>query len=47
MEYMSFTGYEFILSIGFLVLGFFFHAYLTKSNAIAASKQAKAILAEV
>lgn len=46
MEYMNFTGYEFILSIGFLVLGFFFHAYLTKSNAIAASKQAKAILAE-
>ncbi len=40
------SGYEFILSIGFLVLGFFFHAYITKTNAIAASKQAKAILDE-
>jgi len=32
--------------MGFLVLGFFFHAYLTKTNAVAASKQSKAILAE-
>ncbi|VGO20124.1 Ribonuclease Y [Pontiella sulfatireligans] len=35
-----------LLSLGFLILGFFFHAYITKTNAIAASKQAKAILAE-
>jgi len=41
-----FAGQNFILGIGFLVLGFFFHAYLTKSNALAASKQAKAILAD-
>jgi len=42
----EFAGQEFIVSLGFLVLGFFFHAYLTKTNAVAASKQAKAILAE-
>ncbi|MBN2163935.1 MAG: ribonuclease Y [Pontiellaceae bacterium] len=46
VDAINYTGYEFILSIGFLVLGFFFHAYLTKTNAIAASKQAKAILGE-
>ncbi|WP_372808647.1 ribonuclease Y [Pontiella sp.] len=46
MEPLDYSGYEFILSIGFLVLGFFFHAYLTKTNAIAASKQSKAILTE-
>lgn len=42
-----FVGQGVLLSLGFLVLGFFFHAYMTKTNAIAASKQAKAILAEV
>ena len=41
-----FIGQGVLISIGFLVLGFFFHAYITKTNAIAASKQAKAILAE-
>ncbi len=46
MDIMDYTGYELILSIGFLVLGFFFHAYITKTNAIAASKQAKSILDE-
>ena len=45
MEEM-FAGQGVFLGLGFLVLGFFFHAYLTKTNAIAASKQAKAILAE-
>jgi ribonuclease Y len=42
-----FAGQGVLLSLGFLVLGFFFHAYITKTNAIAASKQAKAILGEV
>jgi len=41
-----FVGQGFVLSLGFLILGFFFHAYITKTNAIAASKQAKAILKE-
>ncbi len=41
-----YAGQGLLISIGFLVLGFFFHAYLTKTNAIAASKQAKAILKE-
>ncbi len=41
-----YAGQNLLLSIGFLVLGFFFHAYLTKTNAIAASKQAKSILGE-
>jgi ribonuclease Y len=41
-----YAGQSVIISLGFLVLGFFFHAYLTKTNAIAASKQAKAILKE-
>ncbi|MDF7806054.1 ribonuclease Y [Pontiellaceae bacterium B12219] len=41
-----FAGQGVLLGLGFLVLGFFFHAYITKTNAIAASKQAKAILAE-
>ena len=41
-----FVGQGVFISLGFLVLGFFFHAYLTKSNAIAASKQSKNILAE-
>ncbi|VGO12742.1 Ribonuclease Y [Pontiella desulfatans] len=46
MDFTDYSGYELILSIGFLVLGFFFHAYITKTNAIAASKQSKAILTE-
>ncbi|MDH3982023.1 MAG: ribonuclease Y [Kiritimatiellaceae bacterium] len=41
-----YAGRDFLLSLGFLILGFFFQAYLTKSNAVAASKQAKAILKE-
>ncbi len=41
-----YAGQDFFLGLGFLVLGFFFHAYITKTNAIAASKQAKAILNE-
>jgi len=41
-----FVGQGVLLGLGFLILGFFFHAYITKTNAIAASKQAKAILAE-
>ncbi|AKJ65693.1 ribonuclease Y [Kiritimatiella glycovorans] len=35
---------DIIVPLGFVVLGFFFHAYLTKANAVAASKQAKSIL---
>lgn len=42
----DFAGQEFIVSFGFLILGFFFHAYLTKTNAVAASKQSKAIINE-
>lgn len=45
MEEM-FAGQALIVNIAFIVLGFFFHAYITKTNAIAASKQSKAILAE-
>ncbi len=41
-----FAGQGVLLGLGFLILGFFFNAYLTKTNAVAASKQAKAILAE-
>ncbi|MBT8043140.1 MAG: ribonuclease Y [Pontiella sp.] len=41
-----FAGQGVLLGLGFLVLGFFFHAYITKTNAIAAGKQAKAILSE-
>ena len=41
-----FAGQGVLLGLGFLVLGFFFHAYITKTNAIAASKQSKAILGE-
>ena len=41
-----FAGQGVLLGLGFLILGFFFHAYITKTNAIAASKQAKAILDE-
>ena len=43
MEEM-FAGYNLVIGIGFVVLGFFFHAYITKTNAIAASKQGKSIL---
>ncbi|MCK5675810.1 MAG: DUF3552 domain-containing protein, partial [Verrucomicrobia bacterium] len=43
MEEM-FTGQVLIINIAFIVLGFFFHAYITRTNAIAASKQSKAIL---
>ncbi len=39
-----FAGYNLVIGIGFVVLGFFFHAYITKTNAIAASKQSKVIL---
>ena len=46
MEEM-FTGQGVILSLGFVILGFFFHAYISKTNAIAASKQSKAILERV
>jgi ribonuclease Y len=45
MEEM-FAGQGVLVGLGFLILGFFFHAYITKTNAIAASKQAKAILGE-
>ncbi|MCF7848937.1 MAG: ribonuclease Y [Kiritimatiellales bacterium] len=45
MEEM-FAGQGFMLGIGFVVLGFFFHAYITKTNAIAASKRGKVLLAE-
>jgi len=41
-----FAGQGVFVSLGFLILGFFFHAYLTKTNAIAASKQSKSILSE-
>ncbi len=41
-----FAGQGVILGFGFVILGFFFHAYISKTNAIAASKQSKAILAE-
>ena len=44
MEEM-FTGQALVINIAFIVLGFFFHAYISKTNAIAASKQSKAILA--
>ena len=45
MEEM-FTGQMMIINIGFIILGFFFHAYITKTNAVAASKQSKSILGE-
>ena len=45
MEEM-FAGQGVFIGIGFLTLGFFFHAYLTKTNAIAAKKQSKAILSD-
>jgi ribonuclease Y len=41
-----YLGQNVLIGLGFLVLGFFFHAYLTKTNAVAASKQSKAILGE-
>lgn len=42
----AFPGQFVVMSMGFLVLGFFFHAYITKTNAIAARKQGKVILAD-
>jgi len=39
-----FLGSTMLINLGFLVLGFLFHAYLTKTNALAASKQGKAII---
>jgi ribonuclease Y len=45
MEEM-FAGQALVINIAFIVLGFFFHAYITKTNAIAASKQSKSILAD-
>src|SRR5210317_1389217 len=41
-----FTGQMLIVNIGFIILGFFFHAYISKTNAVAASKQSKSILAD-
>ncbi len=41
-----FAGQALVVNIAFIVLGFFFHAYITKTNAMAAAKQSKAILAE-
>ncbi|QHI69506.1 ribonuclease Y [Tichowtungia aerotolerans] len=35
-----------LLSIGFMVLGFFFHAFITRTNAMAASQRGKIILDE-
>ncbi len=35
---------NFVLSIGFVILGFFFHAYLTRTNAVAASHRGSAIM---
>lgn len=37
---------DFVVNIGFVVLGFFFHAYLTRTNAVAASSRGKVILGE-
>ena len=36
----------FIVGVGFVVLGFFFHAYLTRANAMAASNRGSVILEE-
>lgn len=36
----------FIINVGFVILGFFFHAYLTRTNAIAASHRGSIILDE-
>jgi len=41
-----FAGQSFLLGLGFVVLGFFFHAYIVKTNAVAASKRSKVILEE-
>ncbi len=35
-----------VINIGFVILGFFFHAYLTRTNAVAASHRGEAILEE-
>ncbi len=36
----------FIINVGFVILGFFFHAYLTRTNAVAASHRGAVILDE-
>jgi len=35
-----------VINVGFIVLGFFFHAYLTRTNAVAASHRGSAIMEE-
>ncbi len=37
---------DIIVNIGFVVLGFFFHAYLTRTNAVAANQRGTVILGE-
>jgi len=37
---------DMVVNIGFVVLGFFFHAYMTRTNAMAASKRGVVILKE-
>jgi ribonuclease Y len=37
---------DLVISVGFVVLGFFFHAYLTRTNALAASSRGSVILDE-
>ena len=37
---------DMVVNIGFVVLGFFFHAYLTRTNAMAASNRGSVILDE-
>lgn len=37
---------DIIVNIGFVVLGFFFHAYLTRTNAVAANQRGSVILKE-
>ncbi len=36
----------FIINVGFVILGFFFHAYLTRTNAVAASHRGSVIMDE-
>jgi ribonucrease Y len=42
----DFAGQTVIINLCFVVLGFFFHAYIVKTNAVAARKRGKAILAD-
>lgn len=37
---------DMVVNVGFVVLGFFFHAYLTRTNAVAASNRGEVILSE-